>query len=258
MGAAARAQALAAATDAMLELARIRPGGSVLDVGAGMGETSILAAQRVGPEGRVVASEPSQVMLDGMAAAVRDAGLANIELVLSGAESLDLPTASFDAAIGRNSLMFIPDLKQGLERIRALLKPGARLAATVWAGPDRNPAAGVPLNVVERLRPLPVPPPTTAVALRLGRPGLLEKAFSGAGFRDLVVRAVAAPRSFPSAAEAMSHMAATNPALQELLGLLDEGEREFAMAEIVTAWQVYEGPGGCQLPGEQLVVAGTN
>jgi cyclopropane fatty-acyl-phospholipid synthase-like methyltransferase len=54
-GAAQRAQFLGPATALMLDLANLQEGSRVLDVAAGTGEQSLLAAQRLGVRGRVLA-----------------------------------------------------------------------------------------------------------------------------------------------------------------------------------------------------------
>src|SRR6266516_414938 len=100
-GAARRAQTLAVATDRMLDAAGLRPGLRVLDIAAGTGDQSILAAQKVGPDGSVLATDVSATMLAVAAEAAREAGLANVETRVADASALDVPTGEFDAAICR-------------------------------------------------------------------------------------------------------------------------------------------------------------
>ena len=69
-----------AANDLLFALARLQPGQHVLDVAAGTGDTSILAAQRVGPTGRVLATDISDDMITVAADEVQKAGLANVEM----------------------------------------------------------------------------------------------------------------------------------------------------------------------------------
>ena len=81
----------------------------VLDIAAGTGETTLLAAKRVGPGGSVVAVDISASMLAIAAGAARDAGLDNVETQVQDITQLDLASATFDAAISRLGLMFLPD-----------------------------------------------------------------------------------------------------------------------------------------------------
>ena len=58
------ARALGDATERMLDLAQLKPGVQVLDVAAGTGDQTLLAARRVGPSGGVMAIDLSPTMLE--------------------------------------------------------------------------------------------------------------------------------------------------------------------------------------------------
>src|SRR5262249_57861968 len=77
-GAVVRAQAFGAATERMLELANVRRGARVLDIAAGAGDQTLMAALRVGPTGYVLATDIASSMLELTSAAARRAGLANV------------------------------------------------------------------------------------------------------------------------------------------------------------------------------------
>jgi ubiquinone/menaquinone biosynthesis C-methylase UbiE len=62
----------------MLDLAEVRTGNRVLDVAAGTGDQTLIAAQRVGPTGYVLATDISASMLQLAADAAREAGLTNV------------------------------------------------------------------------------------------------------------------------------------------------------------------------------------
>src|SRR3981081_1681821 len=95
-GAARRAQTLAAPTERMLDAAGLAPGMRVLDVAAGTGDQSVLAAQRIGASGSLLATDISASMLEVAAQAARDAGLSNVETHVADASTLDLPPDTFD------------------------------------------------------------------------------------------------------------------------------------------------------------------
>ena len=111
----------------------------MLDVGAGAGDSTVVAAQRVGPAGRVLATDVSASMLEAAAELARQQGLDNVDTRVVDAQRLDLAPDSFDAAVSRNCLMLIPDYRQALTGIRRVLKPGGRFAAIVFSAPDRCP-----------------------------------------------------------------------------------------------------------------------
>src|SRR5208282_5278982 len=101
-------QAAQIVNERLVVLAGVRAGDRVIDIATGSGEPALTAARVVGQSGRVVAVDMSA----GMLAIARDridaAGLHNVELVESDAESLSLEEHSFDAAVCRWGLMFMP------------------------------------------------------------------------------------------------------------------------------------------------------
>ena len=120
-GAAGRAD-LRPITDRMLNLAGIRPGHRVLDVAAGTGEQTLMAARRVGPGGFVLATDIADRMLAYLDEAARNEGLTNVQTRLVDARLLELKRDSFDAAICRLALMLIPERHKALTAIhRALI-----------------------------------------------------------------------------------------------------------------------------------------
>ena len=138
-GAAARLQAFGPATEMMVDLVEVAEGSRVLDVGAGAGDSTLVAAQRVGSRGRVVATDVSASMLEVAAELARQAGLNNVDTRVADAQRLDLDPHSFDAAVSRNCLMLIPDYQRALINIRRVLKPGGRFAAIVFRPPTGAP-----------------------------------------------------------------------------------------------------------------------
>ena len=140
-GAAVRAQVFGPATEMMLDLAKVDAGSRVLDIGAGAGDSTLAAAQRVGPNGRVLATDISASMLEIAEESARHAGLSNVGTLVVDAQRLDLETEAFDASVSRNCLMLLPDYHQALTQIRRVLKPGGRFAAMVF-----RPPIGAPIS----------------------------------------------------------------------------------------------------------------
>jgi ubiquinone/menaquinone biosynthesis C-methylase UbiE len=122
----------------LLEAADLRRGESVLDVATGPGTVARLAAVRLGAEGRVVAIDIAQPMLDIAKAKAPPPGAAPIEYLNSPAAPLPAAAGAFDAVLCQQGLQFFPDRPAALREMRRVLKPGGRAAIAVWAELERN------------------------------------------------------------------------------------------------------------------------
>ena len=257
-GQAARQQIYGAATEMMLDLAGVQVGSRVLDVAAGSGESTLMAARRIGPTGYALAADVSANMLNAAAEAARTAGVTNIETRVMNAENIELDADSFDAVICRIALMLFPNPAKALGEMRRVVKPGGKVAVMVYSGLEKNPYHEIFQEAVRRLGNIPWPAPGEPWMFALGAPGVLEGLYSGAGFLNVSVHAAPIPRRFPSAAAAVGNMKkATAGDIGELMNRLKEADRDRAWAEIEEKFKRFEGPNGFEAPGEVLIGVGT-
>jgi ubiquinone/menaquinone biosynthesis C-methylase UbiE len=256
-GQAARQQTLGAATEAMLDLASVEPGKRVLDVAAGTGESTLMAARRVGPLGYVLAADVSGSMLNVVAEAARKESLTNVETRVMDAENLALDADSFDAVICRSALMLFPNPAKALSEIRRVMKPGGKVAVIVFSALQKNPYHGIIYGIVQRLGNIPLPATGEPWMFALADSGALEDVYKRAGFLTVSVQAVSIKRRFPSVAEAIRTMRNSAGDIRELMSRLNETERERAWVEIEEQLRRFEGPNGLELPGEVLIGVGT-
>ena len=115
---------LGPATEAMLDMAAIGKGSRVLDVAAGAGQQSLVAARRVGPTGYVLATDISPNILEYAEENARIEGLDNLGTLAADGEELDVEEDTFDAAISRVGMIYFPDQQRALANIKRALKPG--------------------------------------------------------------------------------------------------------------------------------------
>lgn len=110
-------------------LGPIQPGEAVLDLGCGAGFDVFVAAQLVGPAGRVVGIDLSPEMLAMAEAGLKAADFSNLEFRVAQVEDLPFPGESFDVALSNGVLNLIPDKPAALREIFRVLRPGGRLQA---------------------------------------------------------------------------------------------------------------------------------
>jgi ubiquinone/menaquinone biosynthesis C-methylase UbiE len=121
--------------EAVLKLADLRPGETVIDLGTGTGAVAILAATQVGTTGRIKAVDISPEMLTRAGARLRDLQITNIDLAEGSAEAIPADDRSIDAVVASLTLMYVIDRDAAAKDIARVLRPGGRFVAAVWGGP---------------------------------------------------------------------------------------------------------------------------
>jgi arsenite methyltransferase len=110
-----------------LRHAEIDPGETLLDLGCGAGIDTVLAAQRTGPTGHVVALDFLPEMLERTSAAAAEAGLANVDPLEGDIEAIPLADGSVDHLISNGVINLAPRKARVLAEIARVLRPGGKL-----------------------------------------------------------------------------------------------------------------------------------
>ncbi|MFQ5748394.1 MAG: class I SAM-dependent methyltransferase [Planctomycetota bacterium] len=249
---------LGAPTERMLDMAGVGEGNHVLDVAAGAGDQTMVVADRVGPGGRVLATDLSPGILEFAAARARKAGFDHVDTrELDGENLSDLEAGTFDAVISRVGMIYFPDQQRALAGMRHVLKEGGRVAAMVYSTAEKNAFFSVPVSIIRRRANLPPSLPGQPGPFSLGGAGVLEKAFCESGFRDVKVEVIDAPLRVGSAAECLRFEKESFGALHQMLSGLSEVEKEEAWREVEESLGEFEGEDGFRGPCELVIAAGT-
>lgn len=129
----------------------INHGMKVVDLGAGSGFYSILAARQVGVDGRVYAVDVQKELLDRIRSIGAAEGLRNIEVVWGNAEKIGgtkLREAIADRLIASNILFQIEKPDDFVLEIKRILKPGGKLLLVDWS--DLSPLS--PQQIVSKVK----------------------------------------------------------------------------------------------------------
>lgn len=129
----------------------------VLDIAAGTGEPGLRIAQLI-PQGKVVVTDLAESMLQVAVEKAARLGLGNVEFKEADANALPFADNSFDAVSCRLGYMFFPDVEQAAREMSRVLKPGGRIATTVWAEPEKNAFVTTTMRAIMKHIPMTPPP----------------------------------------------------------------------------------------------------
>lgn len=250
-----------ATSDHGIAAAGARPGDAVLDVGCGSGIPALAVAEVVAPGGRVMATDPSEVFVAAVAENAWAARLANVEVVRASATGLPFAPGSFDAATCAMGVMFSPDVRAGLARIREGLRPGGRAAFVAW-GPDADNAFMTTFRGAARshLPPdpppagaRPVPAPDTPRPTRVAEPGSLSAALVVASFADVREEAPLVDLVWPGPPESLARIWLE---LTRVEGRVEPDRREAVRADVAAAYERFTEGGTLRMPVRVVVASG--
>ncbi len=243
-------------TRAMLDLAEVGRGASVLDVAAGAGDQTLDIAERVGSEGYVLATDISAKILHLAEKNARQAGFANVHVQEADGERLDVPCI-FDAAICRLGLMFYPDPLAGLQAMWRALKPGGRACALVFSEAAQNPCISILMATASKHAGIePCGADRPGGFLSLGRTGRMQSLFEGAGFVGVQTMRSAAPMRLPTVDHYLDFVRTSAGPILQLLAPLDDRAKEEVWADMAGQLRQFDTTEGWVGPNELLLSVG--
>ena len=242
--------------EAMIEALGVADDQQHLDIASGTGEPGLTVAKRA-PAGHVVLTDLAAEMLAVAESRARAQGIGNVETRVCSADDLPFPDAAFDSVTVRFGYMFFPDPAAATAEIARVLKPGGRVAASVWVRPEDNPWTSIVMQAIAAEVDVPPPDPDRPSMFRCAAPGVVSGFFESCGLRDVSEQdvAVALVTQSPEQYWEMSseHMSLAAAALKQV----QAPARERIEQAVLSAVRAYEAQGVVRVPGMARCIVGT-
>ena len=239
--------------DRLIETGDVHEGDRVLDVACGTGIVARRAASRVGTSGTVRGIDINEGMLAVAADTAADTH-PSIEWRQADATALPFADETFDIVCCQQALQFFDDPVAAIEEMGRVLKPGGRLALSVWRAIDYQPAYIVLADALEqyigddagKMMRSPFPPWDVET---------LRSFIEEGGFDEVSVTIEIGAMRYPSAEEFVRREAASSP-LAEPIAAVKQEVRDDLIREVEDALHAYIDNEGIVSPMESYVVIG--
>lgn len=231
-----------------------QPGETILELAAGVGDTGFLAASRVAPGGLVISSDFAPAMVEAAERRASELGIEGVTFRVLDAQSLELADASVDAVICRWGFMLMPDPATALRETRRVLRPGGRLAFSVWGAPEGNPWAAIVARALVDAGHMDPPSAGKPGIFALADPASIEMLVVGAGLETPQIVEVAMRWPFDSFEEYWAFTLEKAGALAMVIARLPEADQASVLASVREALGS-EADGSFELDGRCLNVS---
>lgn len=163
----------------------------VLDIASGTGEPGLTIANLV-KNGKVVITDLAEDMVEIAKENALLRGIKNIETLACDVTEMPFADNSFDAISCRFGFMFFPDMLLAAKEMYRVLRPGGRIATSVWNVPEKNFWVTATMGTINNNMELPAPPPGSPGMFRCAKEGLMTDIFRQAGLKNVSVTEVSA------------------------------------------------------------------
>ncbi len=227
----------------------------VLDIAAGTGEPGLTIATKV-TKGKVVITDLSDDMLAIAKENATLRGISNIETQACDVCELPFDDNTFDAISCRFGFMFFPDMLLAAKEMVRVLKPGGRLATSVWYSPEKNFWVTAVMGTINRNMELPPPPQGAPGMFRCAADGLLVNLFQQAGLHHVSQEEVTGKLNNETAATYWTMMTEVAAPIVAALSQADEATKQKIKDEVFQQLQEKYPNGKVIIDSSSLVVSG--
>jgi ubiquinone/menaquinone biosynthesis C-methylase UbiE len=176
--------------DEIIRLIKPKNNEVILDVAGGTGEPGLTIASML-KDGKVSITDLAESMLEIARENATKRGIKNIEIRACDVCELPFDDNTFDAISCRKGFMFFPDMLLAAKEMARVLKPGGRIAASVWNVPEKNFWITAIMGTISRNMELPTLPPGAPGMFRCAEDGFMSDLFSQAGLKNISLYEIA-------------------------------------------------------------------
>jgi ubiquinone/menaquinone biosynthesis C-methylase UbiE len=202
-----------------------QPGETILELAAGVGDTGIAAASRLYPSGKLISTDFSQQMVDAARRRAEELAASNVEFRTMDAERMDLDDDSVDGVVCRWGYMLMADPAAALAETRRVMRPGGRVALSVWGDPASNPWGSVPAQALADHTGADPPDPLAPGIFAMASEDRTRELLSAAGFEPRRVEYVEMEWRFASPDEHWHYVMDLAGALAMMIRSLPERDQ---------------------------------
>jgi SAM-dependent methyltransferase len=225
-----------------------RPGETLLELAAGVGDTGFEAAVLIGERGRLICSDISPAMLAAARRRGSALGLANVDYRVVDAEHIDLDSDSVDGVLCRFGYMLLADFAGAFAETRRVLRPDGRVVLAVWGAPERNPFFTTAMMALVDRGHLSAPAPGGPGPFALANPDHTRTLLHEAGFNDVRIEELSGSFAIPDIDEYVQTIADTAGPIGLAVQSLSEADRHALTAHCEAALQRFEVEAGYEIP----------
>ncbi|MEO5783549.1 MAG: class I SAM-dependent methyltransferase [Ginsengibacter sp.] len=241
--------------DAIIAGLNIKEDDIVLDVACGTGEPGLTIAA-MATKGKVIGTDVADQMLAIAKENAERKQIKNFDTKTCDVCELPYDENAFTKISCRMGFMFFPDMQLASDEMYRVLKPGGKMATSVWAGPENNVWVTTTMSVINRNMQIPSPPPGTPGMFRCAAPGFIKSLMEKSGFKNVnekLISGKVAYDNFDHFWEMMNEVAAP---VVGALSKADDDMKEKIKGEVKQLSEKYKTDKGLLLDYGSWVISG--
>lgn len=227
----------------------------VLDVAAGTGEPGLTIATILNG-GKVVITDLAEDMLGIARENAKRRGITNFETYACDVCELPFADNIFDAISCRFGFMFFPDMLLAAREMVRVMKPGAKIAASVWNIPERNFWITAIIEAIQKHVDMQLFPSEVPGMFRCAEDGFISNLFAEAGLRNIVVKEITSKMNCQTSATYWTVMTEVVVPVITSISHLDNTTKERIRRDVEKHLHQRYPNGNIQVEASALVICG--